>query len=65
MHVKGRITSSSPRWNRLRCPELVTGSRKQVEVIVVATDIHGNLPTMGHMTVRAAHPVTMRKFPGF
>ena len=24
----------------------------------MATDIHENLPTMGHMTGRAAHPVT-------
>jgi hypothetical protein len=33
--VKDRITSSSPRWNGVRCPELVAGSRKQVEVVVM------------------------------
>jgi len=30
----------------------------QVEVVVMATDVHGNLSRMGHMTGRAAHPVT-------
>jgi len=45
-------------WSRPRCPELVAGSRKQVEVVMMATDVHGNLSRMGHMTGRAAHPVT-------
>ena len=45
-------------WNGPRCPELVAGLRKQVKVLVMATDVHGNLPTMGHVTGRAAHPVT-------
>ena len=61
MHVKVQRTLSSPRWNGLRCPELVTGLRKQVEVVVVATDVHGNLPMMGHVAGRAAHLVTMVK----
>ena len=57
--VKVWKTLSSPRWNGPRCPELVTGSRKQVEVAVMATDVHGNLPMMGHMTRRAAYLVTV------
>ena len=58
MCVKVWRTLSLPRWNGLRCPKLVAGLRKQVEVIVMATDVHRNLPMMGHMTGRAAHPVT-------
>ena len=57
MRVKVRSTLSSPRWSRPRCPELVAGSGKHIEV-VMSTDIHGNLPTMGHVTRRAAHPIT-------
>ena len=59
MCVKVRSTLSSPRWNGARCPELVTGSGKHVVVVVMSTNVHGNLPTMGHMTRRAAHPITM------
>jgi len=32
---KGRSTLSSPRWSRPRCPELVAGSGKHVEVVVM------------------------------
>jgi len=32
---KGRMTLSSPRWSRPRCPELVAGSGKHVVVVVV------------------------------
>ena len=46
------------RWNGARCPELVAGSGKHVVVVVMSTDVHGNLPTMGHVTRRAAHPIT-------
>jgi len=35
---RGRITLSSPRWSRLRYPELVAGSGKHVVVVVVAVD---------------------------
>ena len=37
---KGRMTLSSPRWSRPRCPELVTGSRKQVEVVVMGLTMY-------------------------
>jgi len=46
------------RWNGARCPELVAGSGKHVVVVVMSTDVHGNLPMMGHVTRRAAHPIT-------
>ena len=38
--------------------ELVAGSGKHVGIVVVSTDIHGNLPTKGHVIGRAAHPIT-------
>jgi hypothetical protein len=41
------------RWSRPGCPELVAGSGKQVEVRMMATDVHGNLSRMGHVTRRA------------
>jgi hypothetical protein len=50
--------SSSPRWSRPGCPKLVAGSGKQVEVVVMATDVHENLPMMGHVTGRAVYLVT-------
>ena len=59
MRVKVRSTLSSPRWNGARCPELVAGSGKHVVVVVMSTNVHGNLPMMGHMTRRAAHPITL------
>ena len=37
----------------MRCLELVAGSRKQVEVRMMSTDVHGNLSRMGHVTGRA------------
>ena len=37
---KGRMTLSSPRWSRPRCPELVAGSRKQVEVVVMGLTMY-------------------------
>ena len=46
------------RWNGVRCPELVAGSGKHIVVMVMSTDVHGNLPMMGHVTRRAAHPIT-------
>ena len=48
------------RWNGARCPELVAGLGKHVVVVVMSTDVHGNLSTMGHVTRRAAHPITPR-----
>ena len=55
---KGRIKPSSPRWSRPRCPELVAGSGKHVGMMICAMDEHGNLSTKGHVTRRAAHPIT-------
>ena len=64
MRVKVRSTLSSPRWNGARCPELVAGSGKHVVVVVMSTNVHGNLPMMGHVTRRAAHPITPGSEPG-
>ena len=58
MRVRGQSTPSSPRWSRPRCPELVAGSGKHVGMMIEAMDEHGNLSTKGHVTRRAAHPIT-------
>ena len=59
-HLGATYHTDAYHWNGPRCPELVAGSRKQVEVVMMATDVHGNLSRMGHVTGRAAHPVTPR-----
>ena len=51
------------RWSGPRCPELVAGSRKQVEVMIEAMYEHGNVSTKGHVTRRAAHPITCTPLP--
>jgi len=61
--MRGRITLSSPRWSGPRCLELVAGSRKQVVVVVMAMYEHGNLCRQGHVTRRAAHPITCTPLP--
>jgi hypothetical protein len=38
------------RWSRPRCPELVAGSGKQVEVVIVSTDVQ-EVSMMGHVVV--------------
>ena len=38
------------RWSRPRCPELVAGSGKHVEVVMVAYDVQ-DVSTLGHVVV--------------
>ena len=59
MRVKGRSKPSSPRWSRPRCPELVAGLGKHIGMMIEAMYEHGNLSTKGHVTRRAAHPITV------
>jgi len=49
MRVKVRSTLSSPRWSRPGCPELVAGSGKQVEVVVMV--YQHTVSTVGHVVV--------------
>jgi len=56
--LKLRITLSSPRWNGARCPELVAGSGKQVEVVLmVAYDVQ-DVSTDRSRGRGAGHPIT-------
>jgi len=48
--LKLRITLSSPRWSRPRCPELVAGSGKHVEVVMWSNDVQ-EVSTIGHVVV--------------
>ena len=43
-------------------PELVAGSG-HVGMMIDAMDEHGNLSTKGHVTRRAAHPITCTPLP--
>jgi len=44
------MTLSSPRWSRPGCPELVAGSGKQVEVVVMGLTTY-RMSTVGHVVV--------------
>jgi len=59
--VRHMRPSTCGRWNGARCPELVAGSGKQVEVVVMSNDVQ-EVSTMGHVVVGQV-TLSQRRFP--
>ena len=61
MQIHVNILNTRVCWNGPRCPELVAGSGKQVEVVVMPNDVQ-DMSTMDHVvmvgSVRIGHVIS-------